>query len=91
MYLEHKLSSSPVFSYNIDTKQRLKGEKVIRLVGGENYESKVRSLRVWVIIIRLNSGNVNISTPYHPGCPPGSNSYTNKIYNFPDLQFIKQP
>ena len=48
----------------------------------------IRSMRVWVIIIRLNGGNVNVSTPYHP---PGSNSYTNKIYNFPDLQFIKQP
>ena len=51
----------------------------------------VRSLRVRVIIIRLNSGNVNISAPYQPGNPPGSNSYTNKIYNFPDLQFKKQP
>ena len=49
----------------------------------------VRSMRVWVI--RLNSGNVNISAPYQPGHPRGSNSYTNKIYNFPDLQFIKQP
>ena len=51
----------------------------------------IRSMRVWVIIIRLNGGNVNISAPYLPSRPPGSNSYTNKIYNFPDLQFIKQP